>query len=195
MAPLESFGLGFVLALSLAAPPGPVNAVIASEGALRASRGTLVGLGAATADAIFLFLTLALGSWLPEPFRRPLLLAGAAVFIAMALMAVTRGEAKPGKGGTRYLVGLAMGLTNPFQIAWWLTAGVSLIGAFGPTVAVGFFSGLLAWVTAFPLAVRRGVVAFGGRVLRLVRLISAALLVTYGLWFVYLYFSSGPPNV
>jgi threonine/homoserine/homoserine lactone efflux protein len=50
-------GIGFGLAL--AAPPGPMNAIIAEESVLRGwSAGTRAGLGAMSADACFLLLAL-----------------------------------------------------------------------------------------------------------------------------------------
>src|SRR2546422_7021558 len=46
---------GAGIGLSLAAPPGPVNAIIASQTVTRSWRaGFLVGVGATTADTIFL---------------------------------------------------------------------------------------------------------------------------------------------
>src|SRR2546430_2876290 len=46
---------GAGIGLSLAAPPGPVNAIIASQTVTRSWRaGFLVGMGATTADTVFL---------------------------------------------------------------------------------------------------------------------------------------------
>jgi threonine/homoserine/homoserine lactone efflux protein len=183
---LQSVAVGLTLGLSLAVPPGPVNAVIANEGAAKAYRGTLVGLGALTADAIFLVLTSLLGAWLPGWARRPLTLAGGVVFLLLAL-AILRAPPSTGRPAHfQYLTGLTMGLTNPFQIAWWLTAGLTLVASLGLPLVAGFFAGILMWIVAFPQAVHRGVVAFGGRVLIAVKVLSAALLMAYAAWFLYL---------
>jgi len=56
----EIFGVflaGMALGLSIAAPPGPVNAMIAFQSTRSPLRGFLVGLGAMTSDATFLFIT------------------------------------------------------------------------------------------------------------------------------------------
>ncbi|PSQ07608.1 lysine transporter LysE, partial [Halobacteriales archaeon QS_6_71_20] len=59
MAVAVSLAAGVVFGLALAAPPGPMNAVIAEESVLRGWRaGFRAGLGAATADAVFLVLSL-----------------------------------------------------------------------------------------------------------------------------------------
>jgi threonine/homoserine/homoserine lactone efflux protein len=184
---LQTFALGFTLGLSLAVPPGPVNAVIASEGAVKATRGTLVGLGAMTADATFMVLTLVVGNWLPESARRPLTLVGGMVFVAMGVLVLRSSSSGRRASGTQYLTGLTMGLTNPFQIAWWLTAGLTLVTAFGPLVVAGFFSGIVVWIIAFPLALRKGVVAFGSKVIEIIKTISAGVLFAYGIWFFYLF--------
>src|SRR5947207_8405954 len=51
---------GIGIGLSLGAPPGPVNAIIASQTVTRSWRaGFLVGMGATTADTIFLAVSIA----------------------------------------------------------------------------------------------------------------------------------------
>jgi threonine/homoserine/homoserine lactone efflux protein len=184
---IQSIGLGLTLGLSLAVPPGPVNAVIATEGAVKPLKGTLVGLGALTADAFFMTLTFYLGSWLPGWARRPLALAGGVVFLAMAYLVIRSKPSQAKSVHLQYLTGVTMGLTNPFQIAWWLTAGLTLVTSFGLPVVAGFFVGILLWITTFPQAVHRGVVAFGGRVLEAVKAVSAGLLIAYGVWFMYIF--------
>ncbi len=57
---LYDYGLGILLGLSLAGPPGSVNSIIANEALKSPLHGTLVGLGAMTADLTFfaiVFLT------------------------------------------------------------------------------------------------------------------------------------------
>ncbi|QLH79458.1 LysE family transporter [Halosimplex rubrum] len=55
-----TFGVGVVFGLALAAPPGPMNAVIAEESVLRGwLAGFTAGLGAMTADFVFFVLSLA----------------------------------------------------------------------------------------------------------------------------------------
>jgi threonine/homoserine/homoserine lactone efflux protein len=163
--------------------------MIASEGSMRALRGTLVGLGALTADCVFMILTLVLGAWLPSWAKKPLTLAGGVVFLALAVLVLRSRPSKGKSSHKQYLTGLSMGLTNPFQIAWWLTAGITLVNSFGVPVVVGFFAGILLWISTFPQAVHRGVVAFGGRVLDGVKIASATILLLYGGWFVYLFLS------
>ena len=157
---LPAVGAGVLLGLSIAAPPGPMNALIAAN-TVRRSRlaGHLTGAGAMTSDGIFLAVTLAIGGLLPvTPGMRVLLyLAGAAVmfFLAMRTYPALRREVLIGdRSGDHpamsYVQGLALGLTNPFQILWWLTAGLAFMRGIGPAVAAGFFLGILIWILLFP---------------------------------------------
>src|SRR2546429_1576236 len=123
-------GLG--IGLSLGAPPGPVNAIIASHTVTRSWRaGFLVGVGATTADTIFAWS--AAHSW-----RRTEEIL----------------EPKPDEHAKSSVTGLSVNLTSPYPILWWLTVGLVLINQLGPAVLVGFFAGLLLWITVFPLALR-----------------------------------------
>ncbi|TLZ76005.1 MAG: LysE family translocator [Methanobacteriota archaeon] len=156
--------VGIAIGLSLAAPPGPVNAIIASRTVTRSWRaGFLVGAGATTADTIFLALTVmahsllgSIATWLPY-----ISLLGAAVMAYFAWTAVRalrspeeilapRAEAE----AKSYAIGLSVNITSPYPILWWLTAGLVLIDQLGAAVLVGFYAGILLWITAFPLAVR-----------------------------------------
>src|SRR5512136_3343457 len=75
---LAGAGIGVLLALSLAAPPGPVNALIASHGVTRSWRaGFLVGLGAMTVDLTWLTLSV---------LAHSLLLGARAAFPVIALV-------------------------------------------------------------------------------------------------------------
>jgi threonine/homoserine/homoserine lactone efflux protein len=50
-----------------------------------------------------------------------------------------------------YLTGLTVGITNPAQILWWLTAGAALIANFNAPGIVGFFIGIGLWVSSFSM--------------------------------------------
>ncbi len=160
---LATAGLGVALGLSLAAPPGPVNAVIASNAVTRSWRsGFLVGAGALTADAGFLTLSVLAHSAIEGvrtlfPF---IALLGAAVMsyfawsAARAWRRIPDAVAPPQARATSYLTGLTINLTSPYPILWWLTAGLALIDRLGAAVLVGFFAGVLLWITLFPFALR-----------------------------------------
>jgi threonine/homoserine/homoserine lactone efflux protein len=128
---------GVAFGLALAAPPGPMNAVIAEESVLRGwGAGFRAGLGAAIAD--FCFFVLAVVGVVTF-VRRSELVTGLMVGVGGVLMlyfaygavadaretftrtAVPEGESR----GFRKAFVLA--LTNPYQVVFWLTVGVGLL--------------------------------------------------------------------
>lgn len=150
---LATVSSGVLLGLSLAAPPGPVNSVIAFEGAKRPLKGTLVGLGAMTSDFIYMLIVLYLGTFIPEWIKRYLFLVG----VRHVDPCLDGLEVEEGEGAhVPYLKGLAMGITNPYQMEWWITAGLSSISLFGPIFIVGFFLGISLWITIFPMVMNKG---------------------------------------
>ena len=161
---LAGAGIGVLLALSLAAPPGPVNALIASHGVTRSWRaGFLVGLGAMTVDLLWLAVSLLAHSYLlsAKSVFPAIALLGAAVMAYLAWKTAKAWRAEPvvavperAVHATSYVTGVATNLTNPYSVVWWLTAGIALIDAFGPLVFVGFFAGILLWISAFPFLLR-----------------------------------------
>lgn len=204
---------GVVFGLALAAPPGPMNAVIATESVLRGwSAGFRAGLGAMVADVCF--FVLALGGLVTFVQRSPsvrtvLFAAGGLLMLYFAYGAVDNArsfvddDVQEGKG---FRKAFFLALTNPFQIAFWLTVGVGLlepgrldvlaslpvlgpalagravIQTGEPTLIVGLFGGIVVWISGFPaalVAARRHVEA----VAPLVAWLSAAVLAGSGLLF------------
>lgn len=184
---------GVGIGLSLAAPPGPVNAIIASHTVTRSWRaGFLVGAGATTADTIFLALSVLARNAIAgiEPYVPFIALLGAAVMAFFAWTAVvawreperaiatsTRGSAKS------YATGLSVNITSPYPILWWLTAGLVLLNQLGPAVLVGFYGGLTLWITAFPFAIGRAQRRFS-RTYQAALILSIICLVAFATWLV-----------
>ncbi|MFB6080432.1 MAG: LysE family transporter [Haloferacaceae archaeon] len=212
---------GVVFGLALAAPPGPMNAVIAEESVLRGwGAGVRAGLGAMSADAVFFVL-----SWLgvaavvqrAPTVRAIMVLVGGALMwyfaYGAARNALTAGGSfaaspstadplpEPAPDGDSALAdsrgfrrALALALTNPYQILFWLTVGVKLLapgridvlahapyvgarlaGALvvttgSPALLLGLFGGIAVWVTGFPAAL----VAAGRRVDAFAPLVAGA---------------------
>lgn len=188
---VQVFAAGAALGLSLAMPPGPINALMASESAKgMAGRGFLVGLGAMTADATFLVISYSLGSLftIEGAVRGVLYLVSAVLLAFLACLTyasrkrIGSEQAGPRRMHVPYVMGLTIGLTNPLQIAWWLSVGLSLIVSIGPLIIAGFFAGIVIWIVTFPLIIKWA----AGRVPSLYRLViyaSTALLLIFAVWF------------
>ncbi|MCQ5376669.1 MAG: LysE family transporter [Candidatus Methanomethylicia archaeon] len=194
MESIAAISAGMLLGLSIAAPPGPVNALIAVQ-AISSTKlnGFLVGLGALTADAIFLIASYYLGSLLFLGGQ----LKGLFFIISACLMAflsyftlksTSKGDllksASRKKTRMPYFSGLAIGITNPFQISWWMSVGISLISSIGIMIIAGFFAGILIWITSFPLAMNLAGKRFSS-LYRAVVISSGLLLAAFSAWFFY----------
>lgn len=183
--------IGSGIGLSLAAPPGPVNAIIASQAVTRSWRAAfLVGCGAMTADAAFLVLSFlarsAVATFAAAWF--PAIAAAGAVVLAYFAWGVARAlrRTEPivrdtGVPTSSYATGLATNLTSPYPLLWWITAGVVLIGQLGPALLVGFFLGILLWISGFPWALRAAHRRFA-RTYRAVLWFSLTVLVAFALF-------------
>ena len=202
---------GVAFGLALAAPPGPMNAVIAEESVLRGWRaGFKTGLGAMTADVLFFLLALAgvvtFIRGVPAVQDALFLVGGALMlYFAYGAMRGARGsfrtEAAPESRGFRKA--FVLSASNPYQILFWLTAGVGLltpgtvdvlsyasaslsglvvVETGSAALIVGLFCGVAGWIVGFPAALSAAesraesfapVVAYG----------SAVVLAGFGLYF------------
>ena len=191
---------GVAFGLALAAPPGPMNAIIAEESVLRGwAAGFRAGLGAMAADLVFFVLALV---GLVTVVERSPTLRGVMVTVGGLLMlyfavdaarntrATLAGEtAGDGSGFSRAFL---LSLTNPYQILFWLTVGVALldtgrldvlaalpgeplerrvvVGTGSPALLAGLFLGIGVWIVSFPAAL----VSLGDRTETVTPVVAAA---------------------
>lgn len=144
---LWSLLAGAVFGLALAAPPGPMNAIIAEESVQNGwIAGVRAGFGAMTADATFFVLALVGGVSIVQraPAIRGVMVAiggGLMLFFAYgaasdALAATgpagnagSQCDARPTRGDPNrgFRKAFALAITNPYQLVFWLTVGVRLL--------------------------------------------------------------------
>lgn len=192
---LAQLAAGLLLGYSLAVPPGPMNALIAAWALKGLRHGTAVGAGAMTADFIFMVVTLLLYRELlaavSSRYTAIIYFAGSffLLYIAYRIATSRPPENAGNKAGDRalkgYLLGLSLGLLNPYQLGWWLTVGLSSISSFGVYWALGLFSAITTWIISFPAAVRAGWRLNSGATWLTIKIFSAATLVAFGAYFVY----------
>ncbi len=189
MSELSLVGFGLLLGFSLVVPPGPMNALIAARSSVRWRAGVYTGLGALTADAILGVLVFTFQSTVDlSEFIRPVYAVGSVVMIVLAYLVLRtnpQGTPTAPPGPTAYSQGVATGLSNPFQIVWWLTAGVGFAYVGGAPLFIGLFGAILLWVLFFPLLIRSGTQRYPS-IEPWIRYISAALIVGFAAYFAFL---------
>jgi threonine/homoserine/homoserine lactone efflux protein len=186
---------GAALGLSIAAPPGPVTALAAQQVVSRSwLSGWLVMFGATVADAVFFVLTYyGVARLVTTEERGVLFVLGGVLMLYLAIATVRKAglsagtllaEARtaPPTGRSPFLFGLLMGLTNPYQLGWWVAIGAGMVAEFGGSIALGFFVGIVAWTIVFTVAVHASVTRYR-RIAPAIAYASAALMVGFGLWF------------
>lgn len=174
---------GILLAWSLAAPPGPINALMAHAGARRGFwAGWMYGLGAIAGDMTMLALT---GLGVLAIVDRVPALKVVAAFIGAGLMAwfaigawrtARRAVAKlgsddddrPMSGAREFAKAYVIVVTSPYNWGWWLTAGTSMLTLLGGATAAGFFVGLITWTIVWTGLATAG----GARVKRLAEFVA-----------------------
>lgn len=203
---------GIVFGLALAVPPGPMNAIIAEESVSRGwYAGLLAGFGAMLADVIFFFMAVLGAATIFDIVDRlevVLFLLGGVLMLVFAVDALSTSmrtttftDAEVSVSATGFQKTLVLGLTNPFQIAFWLTIGLTIvrsgeldIASYIPFISEfivttgslsligGFFLGIVVWIAAYPAAL----VAIGDRFdafAPVVALLSGIVLLGFGLLF------------
>lgn len=179
---VTAIALGFGLGLSLAGPPGPVNALIARESARGGWRaGVRAGLPAPIVDTAYMLLVLFGLSRLLDLETMAPWLAGAGALL-MAYFAVQ--TVKVRDGAPKALAGPAavwlVTLTNPFQYAWWASAGAGDLVRLGPFALAGFLVAIFGWVFLFSGLVGHGALRWSWFT-PTITLVSADLLLLYAL--------------
>ncbi len=128
---------GVCFGLALAAPPGPMNAIIAEESVVRGwTAGFRAGLGAMVADVLFFVLTLAGIVAVIDRLsgvRPALYLAGGCLMLYFAIGAISEARTATSftdagrAAASGFRKTFVLSLTNPYQIGFWLTVGVGLL--------------------------------------------------------------------
>jgi threonine/homoserine/homoserine lactone efflux protein len=151
-------GLG--LGLSLAIPPGPVNALIAREASRNGAASAIkAGLAAPIVDTLYM---LAVVFGLPrlvdvDRYLPALALLGA-VLMAYLAWATARPHASTQARSPKavFAAVFVLSVANPLQVGWWLTAGTALLREQGAWAMAGFFTAIFGWVFAFGWGMAHG---------------------------------------
>ncbi|MGE5624389.1 MAG: LysE family translocator [Bacillota bacterium] len=151
---------GALLGLSLAAPPGPVTAIMANAALRgRVRESLMTAFGAISAD--FTWLALAVLGAIAYLGRHPravglMGLAGAVLLLWMAWGTFKAAHAGLHENHTpgSWKLGYMTVLTSPFSVAWWLANGTLLYTTWGLPGIAGMFTAVLAYSAAFSYGFR-----------------------------------------
>jgi threonine/homoserine/homoserine lactone efflux protein len=189
MTSLEELGFGLLLGFSLTIPPGPMNALIAALSVRSWRAGFVTGLGAMSADLALGILVYGLRSVVDlEAYLRYVYVLGAVVmaYFGYRLWVRRNVPAPHVEDSVRtFSQALGVGISNPVQIAWWLTAGLAFAYLGGLVLFVGIFVAILVWILVFPTLIHRGSRRYPS-MRNAVSVVSCAILFGFAAYFVYL---------
>lgn len=181
--------LGMSLGVSLAAPPGPITAMIVERSMTSVLKGFMIGMGAMSADFTLMLITIGFRSSIDlGSYNRYIFLIGGIFFIFLSVGVLrsrySESIRSPEKN-MNYFSGLFLGLVNPMQIAWWLTAGLSVFQRFGIEPFYFLFIGIVLWVAFLTYAINRSVLRYGKKLADGIKLFSFVILISFGIVFLY----------
>lgn len=178
--------VGTLLGISLAAPPGPITSMIIRKATSSVLGALFIGFGAMTADLILLIITYTLHSAVNFSSVIAYVDLLGALFLVMLGVSTLRGKQSQYVQRTgSFAKGVSVGLINPAQIGWWLTAGLGFIETFGLVVFYFLFIGTTIWVLFLSYLVHEGARVYGQRAVRLISVVSTAILLVFAGYFLF----------
>ena len=172
----------------MAAPPGPINSLMIERSIKSLYDGAKIGLGAMTADFIFMILIFAFQKTINFSYFLPIIyLAGALVFFYIAInMKLHPAESTINEFSFYgYFKGLGTGLVNPYQIIWWLSAGLAIFETFGYTLFYFFFIGICLWIICITTLVHHSYLKYGEVLKKILTNFSFVVLLIFSAIFIY----------
>jgi len=155
---LPLFAAGLVLGVSLAAPPGPVMAIMATASAQgRPRESVATAMGGIVGDAVWLLMAVA--GFVTVLRANPRIIGalgiiGGAMLLWMAwqgFRSARRGIADSTIKGS-FRVGFATVLSSPYSFAWWVASGPIVISTLRVPGIVGLFFSLVVYTVTFSYA-------------------------------------------
>ena len=191
---MQPFVQGILMGLGVSVPIGPVNVLIMSYALRSYTKALCLGLGAMSADMLYLALS-AFG--ISQLAKIPIVFACISVFGAAFLLYIALGIYRDTKRSVRlqsvergshvavFGKGFLLNIFNPYVIMFWLSVSAS-IGRerFGLALA-GLVCGILSWITLFALAVYKSRAKISDRAARAFAYISALILLFFALKLIY----------
>ena len=182
------------MGLGVSVPIGPVNVLIMSYALQSYTKALCLGLGAMSADMLYLVLS-AFG--ISQLAKIPIVFTCISVFGAAFLLYIALGIYRQAKRsvqiqsverGSHVAVfgkGFLLNIFNPYVIMFWLSVSASIGCERFALALAGLVSGILAWITLFPLAIYLARSKLPNIVVRAFAYISAFILVFFALKLLY----------
>lgn len=195
------FFLGQVIGISLSGvmAPGPVTATTIVMGSRNRWAGALIAVGHGIVEfPLIVLIVIGLSTILKFPAVQIVIGLAGGIFLIVMAVQVLRGLGSLGQEqdrnvkGTPIMAGIVLTVGNPYFLLWWATIGLGLatraselgIWAFVVFAVIHWLCDFI-WLGALSWASFKGSELFGRRTLQVVLLICSAVLVAFGVIFLY----------
>ena len=182
------------MGLGVSVPIGPINVLIMSYALRSYTKALCLGLGAMSADMLYLALS-AFG--ISQLAKIPIVFTCISVFGAAFLLYIALGiyrqakrsvQIQSAERGSHVAVfgkGFLLNIFNPYVIMFWLSVSVSIGRERFGLALTGLVCGILSWITLFALAVYKSRAKISDRAARAFAYISALILLFFALKLIY----------
>jgi len=190
---MESFIEGFILGLGAAIPLGPINILIMNSAIRKYSNGVAIGVGAMSADVVYLtFILVGIISFLNNGTILNILGTLGVVFLGYLSFIIYKNrnnEIKLHNEKThnnilkRYLQGFFLTLLNPYTIAFWVSiAGYIVTKELNIFLTIfGMLCAITSWITLMPYFVHKTKDKISQKVSYMISIVSALILFGFAL--------------
>ena len=187
---MNAFINSILMGFGVSVPIGPINVLIMSYALQSYTKALCLGLGAMSADMLYLALS-AFG--ISQLAKIPVVFMLISVFGACFLIYIAYGifasaknsleikNVELGSHAKIYSKGFLLNLLNPYVIMFWLSVSASVNSENFALSLLGLFLAILAWISLFPLAIYKNRAKLSDNVARAFAYISALILTFYAL--------------
>ena len=193
---LEPLFQGILLGLGVAVPFGPLNILILSYALKSFKNAFATGLGAMSADILYLLLLLfgALKFLTNDTANKLIAILG---FLFLSYMAFSMLKAKPKalefsdkkaheSVVKSFIKGFGLNLFNPFIIGFWASVSLVFSQTQSPQMMVlGLFVAIFSWVFSLSFFVAKFAHKFTAKIVRIINIISAFIIEYFALLLLY----------
>ena len=193
---LNTFFQGILLGLGVAVPFGPLNILILSYALKSFKNAFATGLGAMSADILYLLLLL-FGAlrFLTNDLATKLIGAFGVAFLSYMAFSMLKSRPKALEFSDKtahesiaksFIKGFALNLCNPFVIGFWASVALIFSENSHPQIMVaGLFVAIFAWVFSLSFFVAKFAHKFTAKIVRIINLASAAIIEYFALVLLY----------
>jgi len=163
-----AFFEGFLLGIGAAVPLGPINILIMNTALRNYKSSVFIGLGAMSADTIYLLLILlGMATFFNQPYVENMLGVLGSIFLLYLAYIIfknrnnildTNKQPSLSKSLIKsYLQGFTLTFINPYTVSFWLSiAGYTAHKELEPVITIlGMLCALFLWITLMPYIVYR----------------------------------------